>query len=105
MSEVPILSEHGKNPWIPVEGTAAELAVRGAGSFPALAEGRIPAVIVRGAFPLDQCRAVVRRLYERGVILERKGQTYDAVGTSLVNLGADPEAFFASARATHALFA
>src|SRR3954467_1490313 len=66
--------------WNPIEITPAGTAARGPGSFLALAEGRVPAVIVRGAFPVDQCRAVVRRLYDRGVILERKGQTYDAVG-------------------------
>jgi hypothetical protein len=60
---------------------------------------------VRGAFPLPACREVVRRLYEEAGILERPGQAYDAVGTSLVNLGADREAFFASAEQTRRLFA
>jgi carrier-protein-independent halogenase WelO5-like protein len=77
---------------------------RGTRAFPALAEGRIPAVIVRGAYPPDQCREVVRRLYERAGIQERSGQAYDAVGTSLVNLGADPDTFFRSAGETHALY-
>jgi hypothetical protein len=47
----------------------------------------------------------VRRLYERRGILEREGITYDAIGTSLVNLGRDPEVFFAHAQETHALYA
>jgi hypothetical protein len=91
--------------WHPIEGSVQEVLAREPRPFPALAEGRTPAAIVRGAFPPDQCREVVRRLYNRGGIQERPGQTYDAVGTSLVNLGADPEAFFASARETRALFA
>jgi hypothetical protein len=90
--------------WAPIEGTLAEVLSRHPQPFPALASGEIPAVILRGAFPLDQCRSVVRRLYERGGIIERDGLTYNAVGTSLVNRGAEPEVFFSDARATHALF-
>ena len=89
--------------WTPIEGTPAEVLAR-VMPFEALAVGEIPAVVLRQAFPIAQCRAVVRRLYERGNILEREGITYDAVGTSLVNLGADPEVFFAHARETHALY-
>ena len=92
------------NDWASVEGSLEEILAREPLPFPALAEGRIPAAIVLGALTPDQSRTIVRRLYERGGIQERPGPAYDAVGTSLVNLGADPEAFFASARATHALF-
>ena len=89
--------------WTPIEGTPGEVLAR-VMPFEALVAGEIPAVVLRQAFPSEQCRAVVRRLYERGNILEREGITYDAVGTSLVNLGADPEVFFAHARETHALY-
>ena len=90
--------------WTPIEGTLGEVLAREAQPFEALAVGEIPAVVLRQAFPIAQCRAVVRRLYERGNILEREGITYDAVGTSLVNLGAEPGVFFAHARETHALY-
>jgi hypothetical protein len=91
--------------WAPIEGSVPEVLARVPRPFEALASGEIPALVLRRAFPEEQCRAVVRRLYERGGILERPGLTYDAVGTSLVNLGADPEVFFAHARQTHALYA
>lgn len=91
--------------WSPVEGTLDTVLAPAPSPFPALAAGEIPAVIARGAYPLDQCREAVRRLYDKAGILERPGQAYDAVGTSLVNLGADPGHFFASAAETHALFA
>jgi hypothetical protein len=90
--------------WTPIEGTPGEVLARVERPFAALAAGEIPAVVLRQAFPAEQCRAIVRRLYERGGILEREGITYDAVGTSLVNLGKDPEVFFAHARQTHDLF-
>jgi hypothetical protein len=90
--------------WTPIESTASEVLARLPRPFSALASGEIPAVVLRQAFPAAQCRAVVRRLYEREVILEREGITYDAVGTSLVNLGKEPEVFFGHARETHALF-
>jgi hypothetical protein len=90
--------------WEPVEGTLAEVLARVPDPFPALAESRVPAVILRGGFPPEQCAAVVRRLYESGQILERDGVAYNGVGTSLVNLGRDPESFFASARETQALY-
>src|SRR5712692_5306140 len=89
--------------WTPIEGTLEEVLAQ-VMPFEALAAGEIPAVVLRQAFPIEQCRAVVRRLYERGGILEREGMTYDAVGTSLVNLGRDPEVFFAHARETRALY-
>jgi len=93
-----------ERPWAPVEGSVAEIRAALPQPFEALATGYTPAVIVRGAYPTDACRAVVRRLYEGGCVVERPDGAYDAVGTSLVNSGADPEAFFRSAAETHALF-
>ncbi len=90
--------------WKPVEGSTDEILATEERPFAALAEGSVPAVIVRGAFPRGACVEVVRRLYEEAGVEERHGQAYDAVGTSLVNRGADPDAFFAHARETHALF-
>jgi hypothetical protein len=90
--------------WAPIEGTLEQVLDQEPRPFRALAEGTVPAVIQRKAFPEDQCRAILRRLKERGCIQERPGIAYDAVGTSLVNLGKDPEAFFAEAKKTHALY-
>src|SRR5437879_1459423 len=70
--------------WTPLEGSLAEVLAREPGMhprrgepFPALAAGRIPAVILRQAFPREQCRAVVERLYERGGIVERTGAFHE----------------------------
>ena len=97
------LVEH-ETEWRAVEGTLAEVLARTPDPFPALAEGRVPAVIVRGGYPVEQCRAMVERLFESGGIVEREGVAYNGVGTSLVNLGKDPETFFAAARETHDLY-
>lgn len=92
-------------PWAPLEGSVSDILAQLPLPFPALATGAVPAVIVRGGFPEEACRDVVRRLYHDAGIEERPDGAYDAVGTSLVNRGADRDAFFRSAAETRALFA
>ena len=91
--------------WSPIEGSPPEILSREPQPFRALAQGTVPAFVVRGGFPLSQCRAVVDRLRDSGHIELRPDGAYDAVGTSLVNRGADPEAFFRHAEGTRRLFA
>lgn len=75
-----------------------------------LAEGRIPAVILRGAFNPDHCVALVKRFYQLGLLYDPRSEKGDKptprvdIGTSLGNRAADPEAFFQHAVQTHKLF-
>ena len=90
--------------WAPLEGSIEEILAVESRPFPALAEQRLAAAVVRGGYPVESCRRTVDRLYTEGGIEERPDGAYDAVGTSLVNRGADPEAFFAHAQETHVLY-
>lgn len=79
----------------------------------ALAERQTPALVLRNAYNPEHCTGLMRRFAERGyfsretvgVASQLSGGPYLDLGTSLGRLGADPEAFFAHAEQTHALFA
>ncbi|MCC7204827.1 MAG: hypothetical protein IT441_07085 [Phycisphaeraceae bacterium] len=80
----------------------------------ALADGDIPAVVLRGIYPSEQCRRLVARFYERDLVpgLPRPGESIAGkigfervdVGTSLGNLFKDPAKFFESAAGTNELY-
>ncbi len=80
----------------------------------ALVRGDVPAIVVRGAYAPGNCRSLVARLYEQDLVdgLPRPGDSIEGrgefervdVGTSLGNIGGDPERFFAEAEATARLF-
>lgn len=98
--------------WPPIDVASVDeaLAVQ-ADPLRALSEARIPAIILRGAYPADQCPGLIQRFIERDLMRDPKAPApADArsridIGTSLGNRGADPEDFFAHARDTEALFA
>ena len=77
----------------------------------ALARADIPAILLRGVYPAADCRGLIARFVERGLMrdpdiadpLDRR--TRIDIGTSLGNLGGDQEAFLTDAAATRALFA
>jgi hypothetical protein len=77
-----------------------------------LADGAVPAFVLRGAFPAPDCTALMARFDERGyfdrdtvgVESQLSGGPYLDLGTSLGRVGSDPEAFFAHAARTHELF-
>jgi len=92
-------------PWTPAEPTLEAITARFPRPFAALAAGETPALVVRDAFAPADCAAVLGRIEERGV--RRPSQSpgsFDWVGTSLGMLGNDPDAFFADAVETHALY-
>lgn len=77
----------------------------------ALAEARIPAILLRRAFDPAQCDGLIRRFIDRGLMPDpeehRRGsdpRTRVDIGTSLGNMGQDREQFLAHAASTHALF-
>lgn len=77
-----------------------------------LADGEVPALIIRGAYPQSDCRALMARFEEQGYFSrymvgkasQLSGGPYLDLGTSLGRLGADRYAFFAHAEVTHSLF-
>ena len=102
------------NAWTPAEAHNTTALLH---SLPhpitALADGDIPSVVLRGAYPPDHCRGLMRRFEERGYFdpatvgqaSQLSGGPYLDLGTSLGRVGADPDAFFAHAARTHELFA
>lgn len=97
--------------WNPIEATSVDNARRQCDDpIAALASAEVPAVILRGAYPTDQCEALVGRLLERELMRDpaqpaREGDRRRIdVGTSLGNRGADQEAFLAHAEQTRELF-
>jgi hypothetical protein len=77
----------------------------------ALAEGQIPAILLRRAFDPEQCDGLIRRFIDRGLMPDpeehRRGgdpRTRVDIGTSLGNLGQDREHFLTHAVGTNALF-
>src|SRR5438067_773512 len=77
----------------------------------ALAEARMPAIILRRAYPPEHCAGLIQRFIDRGLMPDpvEHARTADPrtrvdVGSSLNNLGADKEAFLRHAEATHELY-
>lgn len=76
-----------------------------------LADGRIPAVIMRRAFQPDHCAGLVNRFYERDLLYDPRASDGDTavprvdIGTSLGRYSKEPDQFFQHATQTHDLFA
>jgi len=93
-------------PWPAAGPDLAAVRTRFPRPFEALARGETPALILRGVLPSDDCVAILERIAARRVLRQpAKPGSFHYLGTSLGMLGQDPEAFFADARRTHALFA
>ncbi|MDA0839176.1 MAG: hypothetical protein O3B01_13715 [Planctomycetota bacterium] len=100
--------------WLPLEASLNEILAANPDPMRSLVEGEVPAIVIRGAFPAESCRALVARIYERNLVpgLPKPGDTIPDhpefervdVGTSLGNLGRDPDLFFTDAKKTHDLF-
>lgn len=98
--------------WAPLEADATTIARQFADPLGALSEGRVPAFVLRGAYPAADCQALIDRFEHRGyfnpetvgVESQLSGGSYLDLGTSLGRMGADRDAFFEHASRTHALF-
>ncbi len=103
---------HPTPTWTPLEADTATIARQYPEPLMALAEGVVPAFVLRGAYPEKDCRALMERFdalgYFRretvGVESQLSGGSYLDLGTSLGRMGADREAFFEHAERTHELF-
>lgn len=98
--------------WEPLGPDLPSVLAAEADPLCALAEARIPAVILRRAYDPAHCEGLVRRFIERGLMRDPQDAetgladpaTRIDIGTSLGNRGNDREAFLAHAVETHALF-
>ncbi len=98
--------------WLPIDSNSADDArALEADPLRALAEARIPAIILRGAFPAEACTALIQRFIDRDLMRDPKqpapegARSRTDIGTSLGNRGANPADFFAHAQTTERLFA
>ena len=56
--------------WRPLEGTADRILERSPRPLEALARGEVPALVLRGVYPSDHCRALLERFAERGLLYD-----------------------------------
>jgi hypothetical protein len=97
--------------WTPAGPDLARVFARYPDPLAALAEARIPAILLRQAYQPSHCARLIARFIERGLMLDAKEharrsdpRTRIDIGTSLGNRGADQEAFFQHAAETDVLF-
>ena len=97
--------------WLPAEPDQATILAQYPNPIQALAEAKIPAIMLRQAYDPAQCAALVKRFTQWG-LMRNPNDPNSAdqraridIGTSLGNRGGDKEAFLDHAVATHELFA
>jgi hypothetical protein len=97
--------------WSPAEPDIAAVLAEYPDPLRALSEAEMPAILLRRAYDPAQCRGLIRRFIERGLMPDPQGperasdpRTRVDIGSSLNNLGNDREAFLQHAEGTHALF-
>ena len=98
-------------PWAAAEPDVRTVLAAHPDPLAALARADVPAVVLRGAYPAEQCAALIDRFGQRGLMDRRlldpgsvQPRRVD-IGTSLSNRAADKEAFLAHAQETRTLFA
>ena len=97
--------------WKPIEPDLQTVLSRHPDPLCALSEARMPAIILRNAYPPSHCEGLIRRFIDRGLMRDPEDPTLATetrrridIGTSLGNLGNDKERFLQHAAGTHELF-
>ncbi len=97
--------------WNPVEPDLQTALSRHPDPLYALSEARMPAIILRNAYPPSHGESLIRRFIDRGLMrdptdpaLATEARRRIDIGTSLGNLGNDKERFLQHAVGTHELF-
>ncbi len=101
-----------QDPWQPLEDDAEGISRLFPQPLMALADGTVPAFVLRGSYPSADCTQLMARFTVRGYFdpdtigneSQLSGGPYLDLGTSLGRVGADRDEFFAHADRTHALF-
>jgi len=101
---------HKRNDWLPTEPDLKTVCDTYSNPIYTLSQVEIPAIILRNAYPREQCDGLINRFTNMGLMRDEadinsadKRKRID-IGTSLGNRGSDREGFFAHAEATHHLF-
>jgi len=95
--------------WTPLEGPVESIAATYDAPLMALVEGRVPAFVLRGAYPSAHCAGLMERFRERGLLYdprqEAEGKPHRVdIGTSFGSHRADRDGFHAHAAETIELF-
>ena len=84
--------------WKPFEGDIAEIQQQFPLPLIALAQGEVPALVLRGAYKPKHCSSLIDRFYERGLVNNPHGTGRPHrvdIGTSFGKHQADWAKFFA----------
>ena len=98
--------------WQPLEADVDTISRQFPQPLMALAEGTVPALVLRGAYPAADCAELMARFDQRGYFSrdtvgqesQLSGGPYLDLGTSLGRVGSNRDEFFAHADRTRALF-
>lgn len=96
--------------WNPVGPDVPSVLAQLPDPLRSLSQAEIPAIVLRQAYDPDQCRSLVQRFTQWGLMRDPAGpasadkRTRIDIGTSLGNRGHDKENFLTHAAATHDLF-
>lgn len=93
--------------WKPFEGDIAEIRQQFPLPLIALAQGEVPALVLRGAYKPKHCSSLIDRFYERGLLYNPHGTGRPHrvdIGTSFGKHRADRAKFFAHSCQTLELF-
>ncbi len=96
--------------WLPIEPDLKTVCNTYSDPIYTLSQAEIPAIILRNAYPPEQCNGLINRFTNMGLMRDETDinsadkRTRIDIGTSLGNRGSDKEHFFAHAEATHHLF-
>jgi len=93
--------------WQPFEGNVQQIRQRFPSPLMALVQGKVPALVLRGAYNPDHCRSLIDRFYQRGLLYDPRQTDHlhrVDIGTSFGTHRADRQKFFAHAEQTQTLF-
>ncbi|MBX3013344.1 MAG: hypothetical protein KF832_17625 [Caldilineaceae bacterium] len=96
--------------WLPIEPDLSTALAAYSNPIQALAEAQTPAVVLREAYSPAECKALVKRFVQWGLMRDAHDansadkRTRIDIGTSLGNRGSDQDAFLDHAVSTHELF-
>ncbi len=104
------MSQQTPSPWLPAEPDMSTVLERYADPLRALANGDVPAIVLRNAYDPAQCAGLIQRFLHWGLMrdsldvnsADKRGRI--DIGTSLGNRGHDQAAFLEYAEGTHELF-
>lgn len=93
--------------WKPFEGNIEEIRQQFPSPLVALAQGKVPALVLRETYNPKHCSSLIDRLCERGLLYDphKSDRPYRVdIGTSFGKYRADREEFFSHSSQTHELF-